>query len=171
MAHPETIKINMRDWNDAGAVSSQTIAAGDGYMEFTPGDTGTYRMCGLGHTDSSAYFADIEYAFFMGGSGDLYIYESGTDRGYNGVYAASDRLKVAVEGGVVKYYRNGALVYTSTVTPQYPLQVDTSLNTVNSYLGNVVITNSSLGNVNWLVTDQLGTPRMVFDQTGSCEAA
>jgi len=53
------------------------------------------------------------------------------------------------------------------VTPQYPLRVDTSLNTVNSYLGNVVITNSSLGNVNWLVTDQLGTPRMVFDQTGA----
>ncbi len=43
----------------------------------------------------------------------------------------------------------------------------TSLNNVNSYLGNVVITNSSLGNVNWLVTDQLGTPRMVFDQTGA----
>ena len=153
-------------WYDAGAASSQTIAAGDGYMEFTPGDTSTWRMCGLGNTDTITYFADIKYAFFMGGAGDLHIYESGTDRGYNGVYAASDRLKVAVEGGVVKYYRNGSLVYTSTVTPQYPLRVDTSLNTVNSYLGNVVITNSSLGNVNWLVTDQLGTPRMVFDQTG-----
>jgi RHS repeat-associated protein len=26
---------------------------------------------------------------------------------------------------------------------------------------------STSGNINWLVTDQLGTPRMVFDQTGS----
>jgi RHS repeat-associated protein len=154
-------------WYDAGAVSSQTIAAGDGYMEFTPGDINTMRMCGLGNTDTSVYYADIEYAFFMSFSGDLHIYESGIDRGYNGVYAASDRLKVAVEGGVVKYYRNGSLVYTSTVAPQYPLQVDTSLNTVNSYLGNVVITASQIGNVNWLVTDQLGTPRMVVDQTGS----
>jgi len=77
---------------------------------------------------------------------------------------------VAVEGGVVKYYRNGTLVYTSTVAPTYPLQVDTSLNTVNAGVYSVVITSttpSSTGTINWLVTDQLGTPRMVFDKTGS----
>lgn len=27
--------------------------------------------------------------------------------------------------------------------------------------------NASPANINWLVTDQLGTPRMIFDQTGS----
>ena len=30
-------------WYDAGAVSTQTIAAGDGYIEFTPGQTTTWR--------------------------------------------------------------------------------------------------------------------------------
>src|SRR5437867_8704548 len=49
-------------WYEAGAVSSQMITAGDGYMEFTPGETGTGRMCGLGNTDSSVYYGDIEYA-------------------------------------------------------------------------------------------------------------
>src|SRR5437764_10812596 len=85
-------------------------------------------------------------------------------------YAASDHLKVSVENGVVKYYRNATLLYTSTVAPQYPLLVDTSLNTVNAGVYNVVITSttpSTTGSVHWLVTDQLGTPRMVFDQSGS----
>jgi len=63
------------------------------------------------------YFGDIEYAFFVYGGGGLSIYESGTDRGSFGTYAAGDRLKVAVENGVVKYYRNGTLLYTSTVAP------------------------------------------------------
>jgi hypothetical protein len=104
------LKVSGTNAWDAGAVSSQTITAGDGYMEFTPGETGTYRMCGLGNTDSSAYFGDIEYAFFLfDGGGTLQIYESGNFRGTFGTYAASDRLKVAVEGGVVKYYRNSTL--------------------------------------------------------------
>src|SRR5204862_371553 len=76
------------------------------------------------------------------------LYESGNLRGDFGTYAASDRLKVAVESGVVKYYRNGTLLYTSTVAPTYPLQVDTSLNTVNAGVYNVVIT-SDLQNVTW----------------------
>src|SRR5437762_10132063 len=76
------------------------------------------------------------------------LYESGNLRGDFGTYAASDRLKVAVESGVVKYYRNGTLLYTSTVAPTYPLQVDSSLNTVGAGVYNVVIT-SDLQNVPW----------------------
>src|SRR5438876_6107443 len=63
-------------------------------------------------------------------------------------YSVPDRFKVAVESGVVKYYRNCTLLYTSTVAPTYPLQVDTSLNTVNAGVYNVVIT-SDLQNVTW----------------------
>jgi hypothetical protein len=43
----------------------------------------------------------------------------------------------------VKYYRNATLLYTSTVAPQYPLLVDTSLNTVCSGIYNVVITSTA----------------------------
>src|SRR5204862_212637 len=129
------------EW-DAGAVSTQTIASGNGYVDFVPGNTVTWRMCGLGNGDSSTYYSDIEYAFFMVGDATLHIYESGNYRGQFGTYAASDHLKVAVENGVVKYYRNGTLLYTSTVAPQYPLLVDTSLNTVYAGVYNVVITSS-----------------------------
>jgi RHS repeat-associated protein len=151
-------------WYEAGAVSSQMITAGDGYMEFTPGETITWRMCGLGNTDSSAYYGDIEYAFFVAGGGTLQIYESGNLRGSFGTYAASDRLKVAVENGVVKYYRNATLVYTSTVAPMYPLQVDTSLNTVNAGVYNVVISGTRLtaSPINYVLQDVQGSTRAVM---------
>jgi len=150
-------------WYDAGAVSTQTIAAGDGYVEFTPGQTTTWRMCGLGKGDTGAYFDDIEYAFFMDGGANLAVYESGTYRGNFGPYAASDRLRVAVEGGIVKYYRNGVLLYTSTVAPQYPLLVDTSLNTVWSYISNVVISTVPVPNpVRYVLQDIQGSTRAVM---------
>ena len=154
-------------WYDAGAASSQMITAGDGYMEFTPGSTTTWRMCGLVNTDSSWYYADIEYAFFVGPSGGLQIYESGNLRGSFGTYAASDRLKVAVEGGVVKYYRNSTLLYTSTVAPTYPLQVDTSLNTVNAAVYSVVISGARLtaNPVNYVLQDVQGSTRAVMSST------
>jgi RHS repeat-associated protein len=151
-------------WYDAGAVSSQAIVVGDGYMEFTPGEINTWRMCGLGNTDTSAYFADIDYAIFVAGGGELQIYESGNLRGNFGTYAASDRMKVAVEGGVVKYYRNSTLLYTSTVAPTYPLQVDASLNTVNAGVYNVVIVGARLtaSPVNYVLQDVQGSTRAVM---------
>jgi len=67
----------------------------------------------------------------------------------------------------VKYRKNGTLLYTSTVPLTYPLLVDTALYENGSTLSGVVISGSGGASVHWLVSDQLGTPRMVFDQTGS----
>jgi RHS repeat-associated protein len=151
---------------DAGAVSTQTIS-GDGYVQFTAGDVSTSSMIGLSHGDSDYSYSDIDFAFWLDFS-YLQIYEGGVYRGIFGSYTTSDQLKVAVEGGAVKYYKNGTLLYTSSVTPQYPLLVDTSLNTVGTSVTNVVISGGSGGaDIEWLVTDQLGTPRMIFDKTGS----
>ena len=53
---------------DAGAVSTQTLS-GDGYVEFTGGATGNWRMCGLGNADSSTSYTDIEYASILKAAG------------------------------------------------------------------------------------------------------
>lgn len=119
--------INSYYW-DAGAVSSKAIASGDGYVEITPDNAGTYRMFGLSHGDSDPVFTDIDFAMSLG-EGSLGVYENGNFRGAVGSYVAGDKLRVAVEGGVVKYYKNGSVVYTSTVTPVYPLLLDTSIST------------------------------------------
>lgn len=47
---------------------------------------------------------------------------------------------MSVESGVVKYYKNGALLYTSAVTPTYPLRVDTSLYATGATVSSVTIT-------------------------------
>ncbi len=67
------------------------------------------------------------------------MFENGASRGVFGGYLSSDRFQVTVEGGVVKYLRNGAVFYTSLVAPAYPLLVDTALYTPGATLGDVVL--------------------------------
>ena len=50
---------------------------------------------------------------------------------------------MAVEGGVLKYRKNGALLYTSLVTPSSPLSVDTALYENGATLSNVVLSGGS----------------------------
>jgi RHS repeat-associated protein len=155
-------------WGNGGAASIQTIASGDGYVEFTVGESGTYRMCGLSNGDSDQNYPDIDFAVYLA-AGGLYVFEDGTNRGYFGSYTTVDVFRVAVEGGAVKYKKNGSVFYTSTVAPSYPLLVDTSLYSNGSTLTNVVISSggSSSASIHYLVSDQLGTPRMIYDQSGS----
>ena len=162
-------------WN-AGAVSSQTITAGDGYVEFTVLETNKNRMCGLSNGDSNQDYADIDFAWYAYDDGTLYVFEGGVNRGSFGRFTTGDRLRVAVEGGVVKYRKNGALLYTSATTPMYPLLVDTAFSAIGATVSNAVIGVGSIGSssisgmpakINWLATDHLGTPRMIVDQTGT----
>jgi hypothetical protein len=161
-------------WDNAGAASTQAIVSGDGYVEFTASETSSYRMCGLSQGDANQSYTDIDFAMYPTANSHVYVYEGGVYRGDFGTYATGDLLRVAVEGGVVKYKKNGTVFYTSSVAPSYPLLVDTSLYTAGSTISNVVISGNLSGggggssaNINWLVADQLGTPRLVFDKTGS----
>ncbi len=58
------------DWN-AGAASTQTIAAGDGYMEVVVDAINTYRMVGLSNGDSNASYVDIDFALYPAADGNL----------------------------------------------------------------------------------------------------
>ena len=51
-----------------------------------------------------------------------------------GTYQVGDVLRVGVESGAVKYYRNSTLLYTAEKEPSYPLYLDTSLYTPGSVL-------------------------------------
>ena len=155
-------------WGNSGASSTQVIASSNGYVEFTASETSTHRMAGLSAVDSDQNWASIGFAIYLGANGALNIYESGVHRGAFGTYASGDTLRVAVEGGVLKYRKNGALLYTSLVTPSSPLSVDTALYENGATLSNVVIGGGSgAAKVQWLVPDHLGTPRIIVDQTGA----
>jgi hypothetical protein len=102
--------------------------AGEGYAEYTVSSQGDYVMFGLGNGDADQGYTDIEYGILTyPGTGQLYVLEAGVYRAALGTYAAGDKLRVSVEGGSVKYRKNGALLYGSGVAPSYPLNVDTSL--------------------------------------------
>lgn len=131
-------KVAANGW-DAGAMSTKAIASGDGYVEFTASEANTYRMLGLSHGDSNQDYTDIDFAIYPAADGGLYVYEAGVYKGSFGAYASGDRLRVSVEGGQVRYRRNGALLYTSATPPQYPLLVDTSLYNTGATIGNAVI--------------------------------
>jgi prepilin-type N-terminal cleavage/methylation domain-containing protein len=112
-------------WN-AGAISTEIITSGDGFVEFTANDLNNYKMAGLGNSDTNASYTDIEYAVYMVLGGPLQVYESGAFIGSYGTYTATDIFKVAIESGIVKYYKNGVLFYSHATTPTYPLRFDSS---------------------------------------------
>jgi hypothetical protein len=130
-------------WGNAGAVSTKTLASGDGYVEVTASERTTDRMFGLSNGNSNPNWNDIDFGFYLGGNGSspgtILVYEAGTSRGSFGPYATGDKLQVAVESGLVKYKRNGAVFYTSTRPPTYPLLVDTSLYTQGATLTSVIV--------------------------------
>jgi YD repeat-containing protein len=141
-------KNSAEGWN-AGAVSTQTIPSGDGYMEVTATETNTHRRIGLSNGDTNQSYDDIDFCLYLNADGTVYINEGATGRGNFGSYAGGDRFRVAVEGGVVKYKKNGAVFYTSTIAPTYPLLVDTSLYTNGATLTNVTLVNDPAQNVSW----------------------
>jgi RHS repeat-associated protein len=153
-------------WGNGGAASTQTINSGDGYVEFTATETNTARLCGLNHGDPDQSYG-IAFALGAWYGGTLYLFEAGS---YSvlGSYSAGDRLKVAVESGVVKYYQNGQLIHTSTVAPTYPLLVDTSLYSNGSTLTNVVISGAAggsgtAGGWRYVLQDLQGSTRAVMN--------
>lgn len=125
-------------WN-AGAVSTYAIASGDGFVSFSTGDTTTHKLIGLSQGNTNTDFSDIDFAILLASNGTFYVFESGTFRGVFGAYVAGDLFQVAVEGGVVKYLRNGGVFYTSGGAPEYPLLVDTALYTPGATLIDVVL--------------------------------
>src|SRR5207253_1685338 len=127
---------------DAGAVSTQSIASGDGYVEFTASETTTNRGAGLsnGNTDNS--LADIDFAIFLTPSGWADVREHGVWKA-DIQYGAGTVFRVAVVGGRVQYSKNGAVFYTSAVPPTYPLLVDTTFWSLNGTITNAVISNGN----------------------------
>jgi hypothetical protein len=119
-------KTGAAGWN-AGAVSTKSLPSGNGAVQFTASETTSRRMFGLNRGSLNQTYTELDFAFSLSTAGRLLIYENRVRRGSLTTYATGDALEIAVEAGVVRYRRNGTLVYTSLVAPSYPLLVDTSL--------------------------------------------
>jgi hypothetical protein len=123
---------------DAGAISTQTLS-GDGYLELTVPASGTQRVIGLSKGNSSTRMDDIDFGLRFWSTGGVGIQENGVYISISKYYQAGDVFRVAVSSGVVRYYKNGALLYTSARTPSFPLLVDTSFLDRGGALSKVVM--------------------------------
>jgi hypothetical protein len=123
---------------DAGAISMQSIASGDGYVEFTASETTTYRGAGLSNGDTDPSLTDIDFAILLTNGGWAEVRE-------NGVWKASTQytngtvFRVAIVGGRLQYSANGVVFYASAAVPTYPLLVDSTLWSLNATITNAVI--------------------------------
>gem|GEM_PF-4446673 len=129
-------------WN-GGAISTQSIPAGsNGWVQSVAVDRTKHTIFGLSNGDGGQDYTDIDFAIHLqeeaGWPGDLVIFEGGAEKHrinstqQNPAYVAGDVLKVAVTGGVVRYYKNEVLLYTSQSTPVFPLLLDASVFHLNA---------------------------------------
>jgi hypothetical protein len=141
------------DTPDAGARSQQSIASGDGYVEFTAAETNRTRFCGLTRVAQGHSYEAIDFAIKVTDVGVAEVRENNLYQ-REITYRGGDVFRVAVESGVVKYYKNGVVFYTSTKTPAYPLMVDASLINMSCTVANAVIAATGAGT-------------LAFDSSGS----
>lgn len=130
---------------DAGGVSEQQIASATGAVELSPAvpaGSSLALYAGLGANPATPpAAASIDYAFSFWGTGGWDIRELGVYK-TEGTFVAGDVFKIAVEAGsVVRYYKNGTLVYTSTTNPaNYPYRMATTLFATGAAVNGAVIT-------------------------------
>ncbi|AUX29097.1 MULTISPECIES: M23 family metallopeptidase [Sorangium] len=129
----------------AGASSVQQLASGDGYAEFSTNETSRYKMAGLGHADTDQGYGDIDHAIYLRGDGGLEVVEHGYGQGYFGSYQAGDVFRVEVQGGQVRYLKNGTVFHTSSAAPTYPLELDTSLYDEGATITNATVSGAGGG--------------------------
>ena len=120
----------------AGGVSVDTITAA-GFIEFTP-SAGHRLYVGLGAPNAAPGGVDIAHSFSFWPDGGWDIREHNAYR-REGRFSAGDRFRVVVENGAVKYFKNGALVYASALTPALPVALNVSLLTLGASIDDAVL--------------------------------
>ena len=125
---------------DAGAISSQQLTAGDGYIEFTIAATNTLFIAGLSHDNNGTGFAEIDFAFRFNGAGQADVLENGTYVGGDTSYTVGDRFRVAVVDGTVRFSRNGSVLLQRNTPVIYPLLLDTAVASIGATLRDAIIT-------------------------------
>ena len=55
-------------------------------------------------------------------------------------HTSADLFRIQIQGGIVNYYKNGVLLYTSSVAPVYPLSLQAKLTALNASVTNATTT-------------------------------
>lgn len=121
----ELPECNGQSW-DAGASSTRALVSGDGAAEFRFYQWQGPTAAGLSSDDATTLPGDIDFAISRDAAGDTFVVEGGAVVRELGPAGAS-LWKIAIAGNVVRYYRDGALLHTSSGAPSYPLRLDVAM--------------------------------------------
>jgi hypothetical protein len=132
-------------WGDGGAASFDSVGD-NGYMYMIVSQTSDDRIIGLSDQNTNAHLNTIDFGFYLNG-GVLRVRESGTTVANLGGYNVGDTLKIAIESGTVRYYRNSTLQYNSAASPaSLPMIVDCAIEEEGAKLGKTYVVNGNSGN-------------------------
>jgi hypothetical protein len=111
-----------------GAISQDVLSASaDGWLEFEALALDRRMVVGLAAYNTNSLNTSIRYGVELVTPGAAYISENGVRVHSIGEYVVGDIFRVSKEGFTVKYYHNGALVYTSTQTPSCDYYADAAM--------------------------------------------
>lgn len=147
---------------DSGCKSVETIASGNGYVEFVVPLTNKNMLAGLANSQPDHGIASLNFAFFIQSTGILGVYESNVSKGDFGTYAAGDTLRVECIGTTVVYKKNGTIIYTSLTAMTYPMFFSVSFGSTLAQLTNVQMLNTTP-----YVTSEVDLPVFTYANVGS----
>jgi polyvinyl alcohol dehydrogenase (cytochrome) len=130
------------DTADAGARSEQTIMTGNAFVEFTAIDPTKTVFCGFSRTAIGTDYVGIDFAVKLTDYSVAEVRENNIYKAET-TYRAGDVFRVSVDSGLIRYFKNGGLFYTSFRTPTYPLIVQAAFMQVGARLENAAIGTSS----------------------------
>lgn len=125
----------------SSAISAQSITSGDGFVEFTAIESNRRRFVGLMLNNKTVTITGMDFSFEIA-NGEAAVFESGDYR-TEVPYGPNDVFRIAIEGGVVRYYKNGVVFYTSFVKPVYPLVTAAWIDQLNGTVANAVMSAGS----------------------------
>jgi hypothetical protein len=139
------IKTAATGFNNTHAVSSKRLESGNGYVEAEFPTGGSVETWGIGLKTLVDSGGDplMSRAIELGNQRAVIVEkvnESVANIIQLGAHTDTNKYRVGVVDGVVKYYVNGTLVYTSLLpTPDYPLVIDALIEENGGELGPVTI--------------------------------
>lgn len=120
----------------AGARSEQSLDSGEVYVEFTIPDVSKLHWVGFTNDPTRLDDEVLDHAIRIQ-SGNAEIRENGAYQGDTQV-ANGDRFRIAIENGMVTYYRNDTHFHTSSTPVEYPLYLGALLADEGAAVANAI---------------------------------
>ena len=126
--------------SDATGVSEQLLT-GAAIAAFTAPEAGTLRFVGLGAGGVGTAAGDINFALRLQ-NGVVEVRERGGYKTEVG-FAAGDVFQITMEIGVVRYWKNGSLFYTSASAAPSAMRVHVAMFNAGAAIADVTVMSGS----------------------------